>query len=236
MNRLSMINFSYTASNNVRLDVLDFFNECIHTSTEMFGKAVKMMLSKGIYDRPPKMEYPKEIEFVQKESFVYGIVGKKRPLNAIELSEIFFNIERNYFSVLIMLGFAQVVKDKKLKNHIIRGKTISEKQISFFNNLLMEEDLLGTVTVSMEVTDSTVSPFSDKLIFSMINVLNSVDISLISHALSVSMRTDLTAQYSKIITEVMMYAKDTFDIVVKNKWLEQPPLVTNRKKLINSKN
>ncbi|WP_129732013.1 DUF3231 family protein [Ectobacillus funiculus] len=234
MNRLAMINFSYTASNNVRLDVLDFFTECIHTSTEMFGKVVRMMLSKGIYDRPPKMEYPKEIEFVQKGSFLTGIVGKKRPLNAIELSEIFFNIERNYFSVLVMLGFAQVIKDKKLKNHVIRGKTLSEQQIKFFNNLMMEEDLLGTVPVGMEVTDSTLSLFSDKLIFSMINVLNSVDISLISHAMSVSMRTDLTAQYSKIIAEVMLYSKDTFDIVVEKKWLEQPPLVTNRKKLLNS--
>lgn len=234
MNRLGMINFSYTASNNVRLDVLDFFTECIHTSTEMFGKAVKMMLSKGIYDRPPKMNYPKEIEFVQKESFLSGMIGTTRPLNAIELSEIFFNIERNYFSVLIMLAFAQVLKDKKLKESVIKGKTISEKQISFFNNLLMNEDLLGTVTVNMEVTDSTLSPFSDKLIFSMINVLNSVDISLISHALSLSMRTDLVAQYSKIIAEVMLYSKDIFDIVVDRKWLEQPPLVTNRKKLLRS--
>ncbi len=233
MNRLGMINFSYTASNNVRLDVLDFFTECIHTTTEMFGKAVKMMLSKGIYDRPPKMVYPKETEFVQKESFLSGIIGTKRPLNAIELSEIFFNIERNYFSVLIMLGFAQVINDKKLKEVVIKGKTISEKQISFFNNLLMEEDLLGTVSVSMEVTDSTVSPFSDKFIFAMINVLNSVDISLISHALSVSMRTDLSTQYTKIISEVMMYGKDVFDVVVEKKWLEQPPLATNRKKLIN---
>ncbi len=234
MNRLSMINFSYTASNNVRLDVLDFFTECIHTSTEMFGKAVKMMLSKGIYDRPPKMNYPQEIEFVQKKSFLNGIVGEKRPLNAIELSEIFFNIERNYFSVLIMLGFAQVSKNKNLKNHILKGKTISEKQITFFNNLLMNEDLLGTIPLGMEVTSSTVSPFSDKLIFSMINVLNSVDISLISHAMSLSMRTDLTIQYNKIIAEVMLYAKETFDILVEKQWLEQPPLVTNRKKLLKS--
>lgn len=234
MNRLGMINFSYVASNNVRLDVLDFFTECIHTTTEMFGKSVKMMLSKGIYDRPPKMNYPKEIEFVQKESFLSGIIGTKRPLNAIELSEIFFNIERNYFSVLVTLGFAQVVKDKKLKEHILKGRQISENQISFLNNLLMEEDLLGTVTVNMEVTDSTSSPFSDKLIFSMLNVLNAVDISLISHALSLSMRMDLSARYSKIIGEVILYAKDTFDIVVENEWLEQPPLVTNRKKLLHS--
>ncbi len=233
MNRLSMINFGYTASNNVRLDVLDFFTECLHTSTEMFRKAVKMMLSKGIFDRPPKMTYPKEIEYVQKKSFFSGMIGNKRPLNAIELSEIFFNIERNYFSVLIMLGFAQVITDKKLKEQILKGKKISEKQISYFNNLLMEEDLLGTVTVSMEVTDSTISPFTDRLIFTMISSLNSVDISLISHALSLSTRTDLIAEYTKIVAEVMMYSKETIDIMVEKKWLEQTPLVTNRKKLLS---
>ncbi|RIX48652.1 DUF3231 family protein [Paenibacillus nanensis] len=232
MNRLSMINYSFTASNNVRLDVLDFFNECLHTSTEMFGKAVRMMLEKGIYDRPPKMNYPNKVEYVHKASFLDGVIGAKRPLNAIELSEMFFNIERNYFSVIIMLGFAQVMEDKKLKDQIIRGKKLSEEQIELFNKLLMEEDLLGTVTVSMEVTESTVSPFSDKFIFSMINILNSVDILLISHALSLSMRADLTANYTKIITKVMSYAKDIFDIVVERQWLEQPPLTTDRKQLI----
>lgn len=234
MNRLGMINFSFTASNNVRLDVLDFFNECIHTSTEMFGKAVRMMLEKGIYDRPPKMNYPQKIEYVEKSSFIDGLFGMKRPLNAIELSEIFFNIERNYFSVIIMLGFAQVLEDKKLREFIKRGKKISERQIELFNHLLMEEDLLGTVTVSMEVTDSTISPFSDKFIMSMINVLNSVDILLLSHALSLSMRLDLTAHYAKIIGEVMSFAKDTFDLLVERKWLEQPPLTTNRKQLTQS--
>lgn len=232
MNRLSMINYSFTASNNVRLDVLDFFNECLHSSAEMFGKAVRMMLEKGIYDRPPKMNYPNKVEYVQKASFLDGVIGAKRPLNAIELSEMFFNIERNYFSVIIMLGFAQVMEDKKLKDQIIRGKKLSEEQIELFNKLLMEEDLLGTVTVSMEVTESTVSPFSDKFIFSMINILNSVDILLISHALSLSMRADLTANYTKIITKVMSYAKDIFDIVVERQWLEQPPLTTDRKQLI----
>ncbi|WP_248931171.1 DUF3231 family protein [Paenibacillus hamazuiensis] len=234
MNRLGMINFSFVASNNVRLDVLDFFNECIHSSTEMFGKAVRMMLEKGVYDRPPKMNYPQKIEYVQKLSFMDGLFSGKRPLNAIELSEIFFNIERNYFSVIIMLGFAQVLQDKKLKDFVMRGKKISERQIELFNNLLMEEDLLGTVTVSMEVTDSTVSPFSEKMIISLIHILNSVDILLISHALALSMRADLAAHYTKIIGEVMSYAKDTFDLVVERKWLEQPPLTTNRKQLIQS--
>ncbi len=234
MNRLGMINLGFTASNNVRLDVLDFFTECIHTTTEMFGKAVRMMLEKGIYDRPPKMNYPQKIEFVQSDSFLDGLFGPKRPLDAIELSEIFFNIERNYFSVILTLGFAQVTEHKKLKNLILRGKKISEQQIELFNKLLQQENLLGTVPISMEVTDSTVSPFSDRFIASMMNILNSVDILLISHALSLSMRVDLTTQYTKIIAKVMAYAKDTFDMMVENKWLEQPPLATNRKQLLQS--
>ena len=234
MNRLGMINYAFTASNNVRLDVLDFFNECIHTTTEMFGKAVRMMLEKGIYDRPPKMNYPQKVEFVEKKSFLDGILGAKRPLNAIELSEIFFNIERNYFSVIVMLGFAQVMEDKKLKEHIIRGKKISESQIALFNNLLMQEELLGTVPISMEVTSSTVAPFSDKFILSIINILNSVDIFLISHAMSLSMRIDLTAHYTKIIAKVMAYSKDTFDIMVERSWLEQPPLTIDRKQLLQT--
>lgn len=234
MNRLSMVNYAYVASNNVRLDVLDFFTECLHTSTEAFGKAVKLLLSKGIYDRPPKMNYPDRIEFVQDRSMISGFLSKDRPLNAIELTEIFFNIERNYFSVLIMMAFAQVVEDGKLKKFILKGKAISEKQIKFFNNLLLKSELLGTVPTAMEVTASTVSPFSDKLIVAMVNALNSVDISLISHALSVSMRVDLVAQYTKIVGEVMLYAKETFDIMVERNWLEQPPLVTDRDKLIHS--
>ncbi|WP_354315589.1 DUF3231 family protein [Priestia megaterium] len=62
-------------------------------------------------------------------------MGKKRPLNAVELTEIFFNIERNYFSVLLCMGWLQVLKDKEIKNYIKDGIEISEKQINFFNEL-----------------------------------------------------------------------------------------------------
>jgi hypothetical protein len=68
----------------------------------------------------------------------------------------------------------------------------------------------------------------------MINMLNSVDIVLISHALALSMRADLVVHYTKIIGEVMAYAKDTFDLAVEFQWLEQPPLSVDREQLIHS--
>ncbi|WP_276356210.1 DUF3231 family protein [Cohnella caldifontis] len=234
MNRLSMISYSFIASSTVRLDVLDFFNECLRECTEMFGKAVRMLLEKGLYDRPPFMNYPEQVEYVQKESFLDGIWGRKRRLSAVELTEIFFNIERNYFSVTLMLGFAQVLEDKNLRDLALQGKKISEHQIDLFNTLLQEEDLLGVMSVNMVVTDSTASPFSEKLILAMIHTLNSVDIVLIAHALSLAMRADLAANYSRLIAQIMAYGKDTFDAVVERRWLEQPPLTTDRKQLMKS--
>lgn len=232
MNRLAIINLSFIVTSNVRLDVLNFFKECMKSSNDMLTQAVALLLEKGLYDRPPKMNYPDQIEFIEKESFLNGITGHKRPLSAIELSEIFFNIERNYFGVLTMLAFLQVVKDKELKHYFLRGKKISESQTRLFNNLLEKEDLLGTVPTTMEVTESTTAPFSDKLMMSVVNLLNSIDITLVGRAVSLSLRTDLAAHYSKILAELLLYTKDGFDLMVARKWLEQPPLTTDRSSLI----
>nr|WP_311590836.1 DUF3231 family protein [Priestia megaterium] len=168
MNRMSMVNLGFATSTVARADVLDFFTKALNQATELYAESTTLMLSKGIYDRPPMITYPEKVEYVKKQSYIVAAIGKKRPLNAVELTEIFFNIERNYFSVFLCMGLLQVIKDKEIKNYIKDGMEISEKQINFFNELLEKEELLGTVPVSMEVTNSTVSPISDKLIFALL--------------------------------------------------------------------
>ncbi|WP_338786982.1 DUF3231 family protein [Metabacillus sp. FJAT-53654] len=231
MSRMGMINYAFITANIARSDILSFFTNALAQVTELYTDATTMMLSKGIYDRPPKISYPKKIEYIQKKSYISGFIGQKRTLNAVELTEIFFNIERNYFSILFCLGLIQVVKDKEIKNFIKDGKRISEKQINFFNEILQKEDFLGIISVSIEVTDSTISPFSDKLVMSLFHFLNSIDITLIGHALSMSMRADLSTFYSKVIGEILLYAESGFSIMVNRGWLEKPPQATNRKNL-----
>ncbi|RPK01430.1 DUF3231 family protein [Priestia endophytica] len=231
MSRMGMVNLGFSTSTVARADVLDFFTHALNQATELYAESTNLMLSKGIYDRPPMITYPEKVEYVKKQSYIIAAVGKKRPLNAVELTEIFFNIERNYFAVLLCMGLLQVVKDKEIKNYIENGMNLSEKQINFFNDLLKKEDLLGTVPVSMEVTNSTVSPFSDKLIVALFHFLNSIDVTLIGHALSLSMRLDLATYYSKLIGEILTYAEKGFNIMVNRQWLEQPPQAPNRKAL-----
>ncbi|WP_143522343.1 DUF3231 family protein, partial [Pseudomonas sp. 2822-17] len=87
--------------------------------------------------------------------------------------------------------------------------------------------------VSMEVTDSTTSPFSDRLIIMLFHALNQMDITLLGHSLSLSMRADLTAHFSKLILDVLKYGQDGFKIMVNRGWMEQPPHATDRKQSIN---
>jgi len=83
----------------------------------------------------------------------------------------------------------------------------------------------------MEVTNSPVSPFPDKLIVALFLFLNSIDVTLIGHALSLSMRVDLATYYSKVIGEILIYAEKGFNIMVNRQWLEPPPQAPNRKVL-----
>ncbi|OIK16422.1 sugar isomerase [Bacillus sp. MUM 116] len=230
MSRMNMINTGFITANVARSDVLSFFTNMVKEAANLYQKAVSLMLEKGIYDRSPMIPYPKQVEYIEKHSYILGF-GKKRPLNAVEITEIFFNVERNYFSILICMAFLQIVKDKEIRKFIKQGKEISEKQVQVFNDLLKREELLGVVPVAMEVTDSTIAPFSNKLIVMLFHSLNAIDITLLGHSLSLSMRTDLVAQYQKFILEILLYSEQGFNILVNRGWLQKPPHAPNRRDL-----
>jgi hypothetical protein len=234
MSRLGMINTSFITLSVARKDVLEFFVTMANQSTALYQSATTLMLSKGIYDRPPMIPYPQKVEYIEKQSYISGIINK-RPLNSLEITEIFFNTERNYFSILLCTGLLQVIDDKEIKEFIKEGKEITEKQIRIFNEILLKEQLLGNVSTAMEVTDSTVSPFSNKLVVTLFHLLNQIDITLLGHAMSTSMRTDLVANYQKFIAEILIYASKGFNLMVDRGWLQQPPMAPNRKKLENMK-
>lgn len=176
--------------------------------------------------------YPDHVEFVQKkEVFLSKWFEQKRPLNVLELSEIFFNIERNYFGLVLLNGFIQVTKDKEIQKFLLKGKELALKQIRFLNETMIKDDLMGSIMVNSEVSTSTVSPFSDKLIMNLITILNTQGIHFIGHALSVSLRVDLVTEYVKLIPEILQYGKSGTDILIDRGWLEEPPHAPNRKEL-----
>ena len=51
-------------------------------------------------------------------------------------------------------------------------------------------------------------------------------------AAAASLRTDLAVNYERLSVEVAQFAKSGADIMIKNNWLEQPPGLKDREKLV----
>ncbi|MGM0776048.1 MAG: DUF3231 family protein [Bacillota bacterium] len=218
-----------------RLDVYKLFKECLYRETEIHQKALSIMLSKGIIDRPPNMEYPENVEYIQnRPSLLTTWLGEKRPLNSIEISELFVEIERNAIGLILLIGLIQVTKDKEIKNYLLKGKKLAEKQVETYEKLLKDSDHYIGFPLPVEVSSSTVSPFSDRLILFIIATANQIAVSALADALSVSMRKDLALHYSLITTEVLKYGEEGLKLLIERGWMEQPPQPIDRKKLNES--
>ncbi|PZD96500.1 sugar isomerase [Paenibacillus sambharensis] len=232
MSRMGLVNYASYVSNVAREDIRVFFSQCLQSTLELYNESISLLLAKGIYDRPPMIPYPDHVEYIhKKEGFLSKWLEEKRPLSVLELSEIFFNIERNYFGLVLLTAFIQVTKDEVIQQYLIKGKELAHKQIQYLNGTLIKEDLIGSIMVNSEVTTSTVSPFSDRLILNLVTMLNTQGINFIGHALSVSTRIDLNCEYLKLIPEILQYGKDGADILIARGWLEEPPHAPNRREL-----
>jgi hypothetical protein len=225
---------SLALANSTRSDIRNFYAELIASTTELFQKSTEVMLSKGIYIRPPYVPVQEKVEFVQEQSFLNGWIGERRPLNTIEMSLLFFNMTRNILGASLLTGFSQVAQSQQVRDYMLRGKKIAQKHVEIFSSILRDDDILSPMPWDTAVTQSKVSPFSDKLIMFHVTALIAGGIGYYGTALGTSARRDLSVQYSRLTAEITQYAEDGANIMIKNKWLEQPPTVPDRKALVGN--
>jgi hypothetical protein len=109
-----------------------------------------------------------------------------------------------------------------------RGKEIAEKHENVFREVLLKDDLPLPSTWDSATSQSTVAPFSDKLMMFHVNILNATSIASYGTSIAGSLRKDLSADYSRLTLEVIKYADDGVKIMIKNNWLEQPPQAVDR--------
>jgi hypothetical protein len=224
--------YTIALPNVARADVRDFMSECIVSLTELYNKVANVSLSKGLFIRPPYIIIPDDVEFVQSKGFLAGFIGDIRPLNALEITHIFSNIETNALGKAIVTGFSQVAQSEEIREYFNRGKEIALKQIEVFSNTLKKDDLPAPMTWDHDVMESKSSPFSDKLMLFHVTGLNALGIYNYGAALSGSQRHDLHVEYGRLLAEIGLYGEAGARLMIKNQWLEQTPLATDRKALV----
>lgn len=190
------------------------------------------MKKKGVYIRPPYMNYPKKVEFVDKQTFLTGWLGKKRPLLGNEVNHLYMTSLHNEIGKSTILGFAQVAQDQELKSYFHSGAQLCGKILREAHDVLAESDVPNSMTWDSTVSDSTIPPYSDRLMLFLVSVLSQLGIAAYGMALSLSMRRDVGAMYSSFIVRALTYSEDGAQMIIDRGWLEQPPMFADRDKLI----
>ena len=94
MSRHGLTAYSLGITASRRQDLRQFYFETYKESYELYETTLGVLQSKGFIERPPTIALPEKIEFAEKQNFLAGWFGHQRPLNTIEISSLYFNLQK----------------------------------------------------------------------------------------------------------------------------------------------
>ena len=216
---------------SVRKDLRDFYDSCDNDAKRMYHQTIELLLEKGSFQRDPLFYPAKNPEFITSQDFTDGFFGKGRSLTAIEIISISLNLKKSIMAKTLSIAFSQVAQTKEVRKFFTDSEKTADQQIKDFTKIMQTDNLPVPKSWETEVTNSTDSPFSDKLMLYHIGFLYQAAQNYHGAGLAAAMRTDLVATYEGIILKNLLVTKKWFDLMVQNKWLEQPPLAPNREEI-----
>jgi hypothetical protein len=217
-----------------RKDLILLYKELTGFTQSVYDKCVDYLQERDVLPSPPSVTMPQSVEFAEGPNYMSGfnLFSEKRALNTVEVSFLYFAIETNIFGMQLMTGFAQVANEPEVKKYFVKGKELSKKIISDFSQVLIQSDIQPPSTWSAKATDSKVPPFSDKLMMYCTSLFCNFGLGSNAVGTAFSLRSDLPLKLVDKAKDILTYGQDGGNIMAKNGWLEQPPSMEDRNKLI----
>lgn len=237
MSKVGMLSYSGLLALSAREDVVTYFSKGLHEAVNLFQQTTDIAINKGTFVRAPYISVPKKQDFVDDKSYLSGFsfLSKQRPLNAIEISHLFMNIQTNLIGSKLSLSFAQTSPIKEIQQFMLTGNEISLKHMKIFSSALLNNNIQSPISSDVCISDSTHPPFSDKLMMFHMALLSAAGTGNYATAAAASQRSDLVLNYERLSIEIGQFTKEGADIMIKNSWLEQPPGTIDKEKLAQHK-
>jgi len=218
-------------------EVHDIFKLEYDIAYKYYVMTTNYLLGKGVLAQPPSVTMPKRIEFIESNNYMSGFnaFSEKRSLNTIEVGYINEALESNILGMQLMTGFAQVAKENDVKTYFIEGKEISKNIITEISAVLLQSDIQPPSTWAGKATDSTKTPFSDKLMMYLISLISTSALGFNALGTSFSMRGDLHVKLAVIVKNTFTYSKKGGKMMIKHGWMEEPPQMEDRNQLTKLK-
>ena len=233
MNKYVLLDYGIALCRSSRSDFRSYFSEGLDTSREIHQKATDVLLAKGLLLKYPSIVNPDRIDRVHDKGYFGTIFGTRRPINAMEISNIISLMEVQLLLRTSKIGFSQVVKSEKIRHFLSQGKQIADHHLKTLGEFLENEELPIPSISSNLITDSKQSPFSDKLILTHSTISIAFKIAEYGLVLTNTARKDLQFTFRNLVTDVLKLAKDGAELMIESGWLERAPEASDRKELIH---
>ncbi len=226
----------YTINMNMAYNdkIMQIYEGLTSVTQKIYKLSTLYLLEKGILTLPPKVTMPKTNEFIKSKSYLNGFnpFNEKRALNDIELGFLHHGIETNNIGLQLITGFAQCAENKDVKKYFVKGMELCKKQIKAFEDILLESNVQFSATSGSTVTNSTVAPFSDKLMMHCVYLLNGFGLVGNSFGTFFSLRNDISMKTTLLAKDVYFYGQEGAEIKIKHGWFEEPPQMEDRAQII----
>ncbi|WP_170287628.1 DUF3231 family protein [Aquibacillus halophilus] len=216
--------YTVAHSEAVNYDVRQFYLTCSSRTSNFNAQLVELMEKKGLFHPKIHLPIPVSVDKVHKKSYMGGWLAGRRPLNAGEIMHLVTNIRNIEVEREFLTSFVQVNTSKVLIDHFKRGEQLAEKHLKVFQSLLAKDNLPQFPTLENEITDSTDSPFSERMMLYKIAVFASSTIARYGTAISTIMRKDVGVDFSRLMAELSLYGEDTLELMIELGYLDQIPL------------
>jgi hypothetical protein len=210
-----------------RKDVKEFFVYCMKSVMDLMEQIKEILMGKGLITKPPIIPIPEKAGFVQQD-FLNGFFGHVRPLHALEIAHFYDNIENNVTSKALIMAFAQVTNDEKIRRLFEKGRDMTTANIENYMKMLHNEHLPSPSFLDHLVTTSTISPFSDKLMLFHKMDMFSMKLRAFGNSVAVNGRHDIGLLYGKSLVKISAFVESAAKIMIENGWMEQPPHAADR--------
>lgn len=137
----------------------------------------------------------------------------------------------NLFGNHVVAGFSQVARVEELRSYFLRGMEIANKHLKVFSDLLNDSSLKSPMTWDAMPALSKTPPFSDRFMLTLVTSVTAMGLANYGMAAAASMRADLAVMYARLMMEVGAYMEDGAALMIKNRWLEEPPGAPDREAL-----
>jgi hypothetical protein len=220
--------YSLGMTTSHRQDVREFYIEAYKGASELYDTTLDMLKSKGLLDRVPTIALPETVEFAKKQSFLAGWFGDNRSLNVIEISSLYFNLQKSTLAKDLILGFSQTAESKEIRTFFRQVVEQAEEHLSIFRSILHEDFISSTISWDTHITDSEIAPFSDKLMMFHCAFLIQSAMAYYGTALSGSMRRDLGLRFVSAVASDVKLAEECAKLMISKEWFEEPPRSVDR--------